>query len=122
MADGLEKMRLEKIKPEKFGDFDRIEDEFLPFLHLNSEQVSELFNWKNKRTYRMIIDIRQDNQDVDKVTGRVSSGFKIVAYKALKKKSIDEMTDKEFEEHQGEELHKASMKTKTALSVNVEER
>lgn len=120
MSNDLEKMRLEKIKPEKFGDFDRIEDEFLPFLHLTSEQVPELHNWKTGGHYRMVIDIRQDGDHKDKVTGVSSGEFKIVAYKVIKSKSIAEMTDEEFGEFQGQELAKANQRNKSSLANNVE--
>lgn len=112
----LEDMVLEKIKPEKFGDFDRIQDEFLPYLDLNSEQVPEVHNWEPKHTYRMVIDIRQDDMRVDKITGRVSAGFKIVKYKVIEAKSIEDMTDTEFGVQQGKELSKVASQNASSLS------
>ena len=118
----VEDIKTEKIKPEKFGDFDRIQDEFLPFLQLNSEQVPEVHLWENSHHYRMVIDIRQDHKDSDKISGIVHAGFKVVAYKVLKSKTIDEMTDEEFGTHMGEELNTAHLQTGSSHSVNIEDR
>lgn len=116
----LEEVKLEKIKPEKFGDFDRIEDEFLPFLHLNSEQVIEVHNWEVGGHYRMVIDIRQDSKDVDKISGIASGGFKIVAYKVIKGKNIENMTDQELEIEQGKALQ--TKREESSISNNTEDR
>jgi len=113
----VEDIKTEKIKPERFGDFDRIQDEFLPFLHLNSEQVPEVSVWENKHHYRMVIDIRQDSQDVDKISGKTNAGFKIVAYKVLESKTLEAMTDDEFSDHMGRELNTAHSQTESSPSI-----
>lgn len=112
-----EDMQLNKIKPEKLGDFDEVMDEFLPFIYLNSDQMSEIVNWKQGKKYRVVFDIVQTAQrvDSDKV---VRSDFKVVAYKILPLKEIEDMDDKEFGEYQGKMLNEAMHQRETSPSMN----
>ena len=122
MAD-LKEIQLNKIKPESFGDFEMVLDEFLPHLSLNSDQVPELFNWEVDGQYRLIIDIVQNNKDKDPLN-KVRSSFTIIGYKVVEDTPIEKMTDKEFGEHQGKVLSQVSKQNESSLSrpVNLERR
>ena len=120
MADKLGTIKLAQIRPSMSGEFERIADEFLPHLHLNSEQVPEVHVWEVGEVYRMVIDIRQDSKDFDKPTGKTMAGFKIVGYKALRIKSIDEMSDEEFAVHQDQELEKATMTERSDVANSLD--
>lgn len=113
----LEEIQLNKITPEKFGAFDKVMDEFLPELYLNSDQVSEITAWEPDKKYRLVIDVIQKSQEIDP-NRVVRARFKIISYKILKKKSIDEMNDVEFGEYQGQQLEAANTERQTSPSLN----
>lgn len=114
--------KLEKIKPESFGDFDKVLDEFLPYLTLTSEQVPDVATWENGMEYDMIIEVRQSGSTLDKVSGITRADMKIIAYKVLKEKSIEEMDDKEFEDYQDKQLVKMAAVRGSSISNNLDSR
>ena len=78
-----------------------------PSFGLDDKQIPEIKNWEVDGKYRLIIDIKMKSLRSDKEG--MSGGFDIVAYKVIAKKSIDEMTDKEFSVYQGEVLSKGKL-------------
>ena len=79
-----------------------------PSFSIDSEQMPEIKNWKVGNTYRLEIEVVQKSLESNEKS--TSARFDIVAYKNLgKPKSIDEMTDTEFEEYQGESLDKGEL-------------
>lgn len=115
-----EDRKLTKIKPESFGDFDTVKDEFLPFLSLNSDQIPELLDWEPGGHYRLEVELRQDSQNINPAK-RVQGSFSIVAYKHIPVKEIEDMSDAEFGQHQGQEMDRANKSRESSLSINIEE-
>jgi len=110
---------LNKIKPESFGDFDRVLRDFLPYLHLNSDQVPEIMNWEPDNNYRLVIDIRQNSKNVEP-SKRTMADFTIIGYKVVEPKDIENMTDAEFGDYQGEKLDEVSKSNESSLSANLD--
>ena len=76
-----------------------------PYLGIESKQVPEVKDWEVGETYRLVVDLKQTSKSEDR-DGRVSGGFELIAYKHIPEKSIDEMSDKEFEDYEGRMLEK----------------
>jgi len=119
MAD-IEDLNLAKVKPEKFGDFDKVDRGFLPTLRLNSDQIPEIHKWELKRIYRVVFDIEQEEMEVINERGTIGAGFKVRGYKVIQDKPMDEMTDAEFGEFQGRALAQAEEMNRTSLANNIE--
>ena len=105
----MAKLKLKKIPVTNRKDFDSpaIQPSVSPpSFWVGDKQMKEVANWEQGETYRLVVDVkmRSKNETEDGVEG----GFDIVAYKHLKEKTIDEMSDEEFGEYQGEVLDKAS--------------
>ena len=77
-----------------------------PSFDVNDMQMPEIKDWEVGKKYKFIIEVEQKRKNETEKKIRVS--FDIIAYKYLKPKSIEEMTDEEFGQNQGESLHKAS--------------
>ena len=73
-----------------------------PQFHIDARQMPEIKNWEPPNEYILVVRIKQTNKNVDE--NRHTAEFDIVAYKYLPSKTIEEMTDKEFGEHQGQAL------------------
>ena len=78
---------------------------FLPSFGVSAKQMPEIKDWDVGKKYRIVIEVEQKSKE--ERNDHVHASFDIVAYKHLRKKSIDEMTDKEFGIHQGKVLSKA---------------
>ncbi|MCK5211695.1 hypothetical protein KAJ89_03265 [Candidatus Parcubacteria bacterium] len=77
-----------------------------PSFRLDDKQVPEIKGWDVEGKYRLVIDVEMKSKRSDK---KGSHGdFDIVAYKPIVKKSINEMSDKEFGEEQGKQLADAN--------------
>ena len=109
MAD--HKIKLKKIPVRVIDEVEALESPdmppaYPPSFDVNDIQMPEIKDWEVGKKYKFIIEVEQKSKNETKKKIRVS--FDIIAYKYLKPKSIDEMTDEEFGQHQGESLHKAS--------------
>src|SRR3990167_5331824 len=111
----LEETRLNKIKPESFGDFDKVMNEFLPHFRLNSDQVPEIATWEPGKSYRIMIDMKQESKDINP-SKQVNASFLIRAYKVIEEKPMEDMTDEEFGEYQGKELEKVEKSRESSRS------
>ena len=78
----------------------------LPYFRTDAKQMPEVKNWEQGEFYKFVVEVKMKSKRDDERGTRAE--FEIVAYKPIVKKSINEMTDKEFGEHQGEELSKAN--------------
>ena len=111
MADHLKKIKVTvtrnddglELAPPSFAD--RLH---APSFHIDARQMQEIKGWTPPHEYTLIVRIKQTNKTVDPVTLKHTAEFDIVAYKHIPDKTIEEMSDKEFGEYQGEELAKAS--------------
>ena len=74
-----------------------------PRFYVDAEQISEIKGWEVGSNYRLIVEVEQVSKE-EREDGTISASFKIVAYKHLRSKTIDEMSDKEFGEYQGKAL------------------
>ena len=106
----MAQIKLKKIKVSAGVEGERdFPTSFPPSFHVDSNQMPEVEDWEVGKKYRLIIEVEQKSKhqnDSDVITG----DFDIVAYKNISKKTlkdVSEMTDKEFEEFEGEELSKA---------------
>lgn len=77
-----------------------------PSFYINAAQMPEIKGWKVGGKYRLIIEVEQ--KSMNKREDSTDASFDILAYRHIPEKSIDEMTDKEFGDYQGEALDKAS--------------
>ena len=80
---------------------------YTPSFSIDAKQMSEIKDWEVGATYRLMIDVKMTRYEENKQS--TSASMDIVGYKYIPKKSIDEMTDKEFETYQGESLDKGSL-------------
>lgn len=81
---------------------------YLPSLHLSSKQMPEIRNWEVGSNYKLVIEVNMRSKSEDEKSGKTnaSGSLELVAYKVIKEKTIDDMTDEEFGEYQGKELSK----------------
>jgi len=78
----------------------------LPYFRTDAKQMPEVKNWEQGEVYRFVIEATMKSKRDDERGTRAE--FEIVSYKPIVQKSIDEMSDKEFGEYQGEALAKAN--------------
>ena len=100
----MSKLKLKKIKvPEKA---ERMMEEgpvrFPPSFHVDGTQMSEIKDLDPGTKYKFVIEVEMSSKSDRKE--KVSAEFEIRAYRLLKKKTPQEMNDKEFEEYQGRVL------------------
>lgn len=105
MAITLKKIPVAKTKPE----FMKMEDKlpyYLPSFGLSSKQMPEIRDWEVGKNYKLVIEVNMRSKNEDEREGKTnaSGSLELVAYKILKSKSVDEMSDKEFGEYQGKAL------------------
>ena len=104
-------MKLKKLHIKKHENDIHIHMPMPPSFSVDNSVMPEIKDWQVGETYRLVIDVRQTSKsemvmhDKEVIDGRME----IVAYKYLPKKSVEEMSDKEFEEYQGEVLSKGKM-------------
>lgn len=78
-----------------------------PSFSVHEKQMPEIDDWDTEQTYRMIVDVVMTGKSARK--GNPTRGdFEIVAYKVLKRKTINDMSDEEFGAYQGKALAAAS--------------
>ena len=80
---------------------------YFPSFSANDKQMPEVDEWETEGRYRLVIDVVMTSKESNRHQA-TRGGFDIVAYKVLKTKTIDEMSDKEYGTHLGKELAKAS--------------
>lgn len=80
---------------------------YFPSFSANDKQMPEVDEWETEGRYRIVIDVVMTSKESNRHMA-TRGGFDIVAYKVIKTKTIDEMSDKEYGTHLGEELAKAS--------------
>lgn len=74
-----------------------------PSFTVTSTQIPEIENWKVGGKYKMVVSVEQKHMsenDDNVVTG----SFEVTGYKVLKDKTMEEMSDKEFGEYEGDLL------------------
>lgn len=76
---------------------------YYPSFAASNLQIKEVQDWDVGETYRIILDVKMTSKRKG-MDEPANGGFDIVAYKAFAKKSLDNLTDKEFEEYQGEQM------------------
>lgn len=96
----LSKLKLKKIKVEDHKDMPEMAgNHYAPYFSLNSKQVGEVADFEVGKKYRFVVEVemksKSEREDV------VDGGFDILAYKELKPKKMEDMSDEEFEEEQG---------------------
>lgn len=97
-------VKLKKIKVEKPDNVDAEPLHWrLPHFSVTEDQMPEVKSWEVGNKYRMIVEVEQTEKS-DREGDPVRGEFRLVAYKPLPNKSLDEMTDDEFAELQGEML------------------
>ena len=104
------KIKLKKIPVNGKSDIDiypPTHRSYPPQFDVDDMQMPEIKDWEVGHKYRLIIDIEQTSKNENE--DRVSGNFNIIAYKYLKPKTIEEMTDKEFGEYSGESLARGSL-------------
>ena len=73
-----------------------------PSFYVNAEQMPEIESWEVGKKYKLVIEVEQKSKNEREDS--IDASFDILAYKHLKEKTIDEMSDKEFEEEKGKAL------------------
>jgi len=79
-----------------------------PDFRVSEKQMPEIKGWPVGKHYRLIVDVRLTEKE-DRMDHPVKATFDLTAYKYLKPKTIDEMSDKEFGEYQGEALDRGKL-------------
>lgn len=99
--------KLKKIPVSKAGEYSDSPaihpHPYPPTFSVGEKQMPEIADWEQGEKYRLIVEVHmseKSGEEGDPVHGR----FEIVAYKHLKEKTIEEMTDEEFGEHKDEAL------------------
>jgi len=103
----MAEIKLKKIKSPSPVGMDRpSEATYLPGFSADDNQIPEITDWEVGKSYKMIIKVKQKSKSEGTFNGaKVSDGrFDIVAYKVLEDKAIEDMTDEEFGEYQGQKL------------------
>lgn len=105
----MSKLKLKMIKQvqesespvDSFGKFPHC-----PSLYMSSDQVPEVAKFEVGESYDIVIRVTPRSKDEHETVDneRCSVECAVVAYKVIEKKSIDDMTDKEFGEYQGQAL------------------
>ena len=80
---------------------------YAPSFSIDAEQMPEIKSWEVGGKYRLIIEVEQKSKSAREDS--VEASFDITHYKHIPKKTIDEMTDQEFEKYQGESLAKGEL-------------
>lgn len=103
----LKKIAVAKQKPKFLVEEEKL-PYYLPSFHISSKQMSEIRDWEVGKNYKIVIEVNMKSKSEDERSGvtNASGSLELVAYKVLKTKSIDDMTDEEFGEYQGKELSK----------------
>lgn len=78
-----------------------------PSFYIDAAQMPEIKHWEVGGKYRLVIDVEQKSKNEREDS--TDASFDILAYRHLPKKSIDDMTDQEFGEYQGESLAKGEL-------------
>lgn len=99
---------LKKIKISKPRDgFDEVVSEGYPHwpprFDVTDNQMSEIKEWEVGEKYLMVVEVRQTSKTA-REGQPVRAEFDIVRYKALSGKSMEDMTDEEFQVEQGKAL------------------
>ena len=79
-------------------------DIIMPVLNVDNKHMQEIEDWEVGKKYKMVIEVEMKSKSMNREM--VSGGFDILAYKYLKDKTMDEMSDDEFGEYQDEQLAK----------------
>lgn len=101
----MPKLKLKKIL---VGDdslqYDESPPAHRPSFYTHDKQMKEIAGWEQGKVYRIVVDVEMSNKNES--DRGVNGSFDIVAYKHLPDKTIEEMSDEEFGEYQGEALAK----------------
>lgn len=73
-----------------------------PNFYVDAEQMPEIKNWEVGKEYYLVVKVEQKSKNEREDS--VDASFDIISYKHLKEKTIDEMSDREFGEHQSHKL------------------
>ena len=97
-------IKLKKIKVEESKGMDMPSRSYSPpAFYTNDKQISEIKDWEQGAKYRLVIDVEMKSKT--ETDSGVDGSFDIVAYKEIEqKKSINDMTDKEFADYTSESL------------------
>lgn len=100
----MPKLKLKKIEvhePTK-GMIEESPMMWTPSFSISDKQMSEVKDCDVGKKYRFVIEVEmKSKREVEK---GIEAGFDIVAYKIIKEKAPEDMTDEEFGEYQGEKL------------------
>lgn len=105
-------IKLKEIKVESMQEKPMVEVEsegdfmHCPYLYVNDRQIPEIKKFEVGESYEMIIRVTPRSKDEHESTSdeRSSVELAVTAYKVIEKKSMDDMSDEEFGEYQGEAL------------------
>ncbi len=103
----LKKIPVAKTKPKYMIEESKL-PYYLPSFSLSSKQMPEIRKWDVGKNYKLVIEVNMRSKNENERDGNTdaSGSLEIVAYKIIKTKSIDDMSDEEFGEYQGKELSK----------------
>lgn len=96
-------IKLKKIKKPNMEGM-KMPESMGPMFYVDDMMMPEVADWEVGKKYRMVVEVEQKSKNED--DHGVHGGFEIVAYKHLKDKSLEEMSDKEFGEYQSQALAK----------------
>ena len=99
----MHNLKLKKIKMPDMSDKMAMPS-VMPMFHVDDMQMPEIKDWEVGASYKVVMEVKM--KDMSQTDESVHAGFEILAYKHLKEKTMDEMSDHEFGEYQSKELAK----------------
>lgn len=93
----LKTKKIKTIEPDDAMEVS-VGGKYPPSLNLNDSQVSEIKDWDVGETYQMVVDIKMTNKSEDK-DGTINASFEVTGYK-----NMEDMSEEELEDMQGEAL------------------
>lgn len=96
-------IKLKKIKKPEMKGMD-MPSMSGPMFYVDDMQMSEIADWKVGEKYKMVVEVEMKSMSED--DHGMHGSLEVTAYKHLKEKTINEMSDKEFGDYQGQQLAK----------------
>ena len=100
----LKKIRVGKKSKGMFDMEEKAPSVFPPSFRADDKQIPEVKKFEVGKKYRLVVDIEMKSKKENEKS--TDGSFDLIAYKHIPKKDIFDMDDKEFGDHQGEELSK----------------
>jgi|SRR3990167_2890314 len=100
-------MHLKKIKVDEMQGVMPNPMSWPPSFSINAKQMPEIKDWEVGKKYRLVIEVEQKSKNEREDS--LDASFEIVAYKHLKEKTMDEMSDSEFGEYQGQVMERGHL-------------